>query len=188
MKTPKQLKRWLYKARLKPLGSRGTRWLREGWLVYEGRGRFWRIVNGYLDMSCPTGEFDRWANSTDTWATLPTSEDDFVNTVRRMSMYDREYAKMCVGAGWHGLVDEAYDLLEPHGIKVTQVKEKFGQLRIYTGIMTKEVSDELDPKIWAIEGRSMSICECCGQPAEQRTKGGWVKTICVPCEEFRCTR
>lgn len=99
-------------------------------------------------------------------------------------MYDREYAKQCVGAGWHSLVDEAYDLLEPHEIPVTQVKEKFGQLRIYTGIMTKEVSDELDPKIWAIENRSMSVCECCGQPAEQRTKGGWVKTICVSCEEI----
>jgi len=85
MKTPKQLKRWLYKARLKPLGSRGTRWLREGWVAYEGRGRFWRIVDGYLDMSCPRGEFDRWANSTDTSVTLPTSEDDFVNTVSRMS-------------------------------------------------------------------------------------------------------
>lgn len=98
-------------------------------------------------------------------------------------MYTREYAKQCVGNGWHGLIDEAYDLLEPHEIEVTQVKEKFGQLRIYTGIMTKEVSDVLDPKIWGIESRSMSVCECCGQPAEQQTKGGWVKTICVPCME-----
>jgi hypothetical protein len=99
-------------------------------------------------------------------------------------MYTREYAKQCVGNGWHGLVDETYDLLEPHEIEVTQVKEKFGQLRIYTGIMTKEVSDELDPKIWEIESRSMSVCECCGQPAEQRTKGGWLKSICNPCKDI----
>lgn len=99
-------------------------------------------------------------------------------------MTDREYAKMCVGAGWHSLVDEAFDLCEKYGVEVTQVKEKFGQIRIYTGCMPKEVSDEIDPKIWHIEGRSSLICESCGQPAGQRTKGGWVKTICKSCEEI----
>ena len=99
-------------------------------------------------------------------------------------MISRVYAKMCVGNGWHSLVDEAYDLCEKYGVEITQVKEKFGQLRIYTGIMMKEVSDELDPQIWEMESRSSSICESCGQPAKQRTKGGWVKTICIPCEEL----
>jgi hypothetical protein len=99
-------------------------------------------------------------------------------------MTDREYAKMCVGNGWHSLVDEAYDLLEPHGIEVTQVKEKFGQLRIYTGIMSKELSDGLDTQIWAIENRSMSICEACGQPSTLQSRGGWLKSICNPCKDI----
>ena len=84
MKTPKQLKRWIYKARLKPLGSRGTRWFREGWLVYEGHGRFWRIVEGRLDMSCPVADFDRWANSLEIGVTLPTCEYEFVWTVKKL--------------------------------------------------------------------------------------------------------
>jgi len=99
-------------------------------------------------------------------------------------MYDREYAKMCVGAGWHGLVDEAYDLLEPHGIKVTQVKEKFGQLRIYTGWMRVDIANELDEKLWAIEERSISICETCGAPSTLQSLGGWLKSICDPCKEM----
>ena len=99
-------------------------------------------------------------------------------------MYDREYAKQCVGNGWHGLIDEAYDLLEPHEIQVTQVKEKFGQLRIYTGIMTAEVADVLDEKIWAIEERSMSVCESCGQPSTLQSRVGWLKSICNTCKDI----
>ena len=90
-------------------------------------------------------------------------------------MYSREYAKQCVGNGWHGLIDEAYDLCERYGVEVTQVKEKFGQLRIYTGIMTKESSDVLDPKIWAIEEKSRSVCE---------SRGGWLKSICNTCKDI----
>ena len=99
-------------------------------------------------------------------------------------MTDREYAKMCVGNGWHSLVDEAYDLCEKYGVEITQIKEKFGQLRIYTGIASEEVADEIDPKIWEMESRSTSMCECCGAAAGQRTRGGWVKTICKFCEEI----
>jgi hypothetical protein len=101
-------------------------------------------------------------------------------------MTDREYAKMCVGAGWHSLVDEAFDYFEEQAVEVIQVKEKFGQLRIYVTSASDEmyVSENVYAKIAEIEGRSGRMCECCGQPAEQRTKGGWVKTICIPCEEI----
>lgn len=84
MKTPKQLKRWIYKARLRPCGWRPTTAVRRGYASYEGRGRLWRIVNGYLDISCPIAEFDRWANSTEQRMILPNCEEDFINTVKRM--------------------------------------------------------------------------------------------------------
>lgn len=95
-------------------------------------------------------------------------------------MTDREYAKMCVGNGWHGLVDEAFDLCEKHGVEVTQVKEKFGQLRIYTGY----TPDRLYTKIHEIENRSGTICETCGAPSQLQTRGGWLKSICDPCKEI----
>ena len=85
MKTPKQLKRWLYKARLRPCGWGAVRAARDGYAAYEGRGRVWRIVNGYLDMSCPIAEFDRWANSTEQRMILPTCEEGFINAVKRIS-------------------------------------------------------------------------------------------------------
>ena len=82
MKTPKQIKRWLYKARLRPCGWRPTTAVRRGYAAYEGHGRIWRIVEGHLDMSCPIPEFDRWANSLEMRVPLPTNEKTFVETVR----------------------------------------------------------------------------------------------------------
>lgn len=82
MKTPKQIKRWLYKARLRPCGWRPTTAVRRGFAAYEGHGRVWRIVNGYLDMSCPVAEFDRWANSLESRIPLPRTEQEFLAAVR----------------------------------------------------------------------------------------------------------
>lgn len=80
MKLPKQIKRWCYKARLRP--EAGSRWARQNIMGFKGHGRRWRIVNGYLDMSCPEAEFDRWANSLEHRMALPTCEKDFVDTVK----------------------------------------------------------------------------------------------------------
>jgi hypothetical protein len=80
MKLPKQIKRWCYKARLRP--EAGSRWARQNIMCFKGHGRRWRIVGNYLYMSCPEAEFDRWANSTEFRFPLPTCEKDFVNTVR----------------------------------------------------------------------------------------------------------
>jgi hypothetical protein len=85
MKTPKQIKRWIYKARLRPCGWRPTTAVRRGYAAYEGYGRLWRIVNGHLDMSCPIAEFDRWANSLEMRVPLPTNEKTFVETVKRIA-------------------------------------------------------------------------------------------------------
>lgn len=91
MKTPKQLKRWLYKARLRPEGNgkgHRSRYLREGCFSFQGHGRRWRIRGDIilkLDVSCPIGEFDRWANSTEQTVLLAICEKDFVNTVRRIN-------------------------------------------------------------------------------------------------------
>ena len=48
--------------------------------------------------------------------------------------YTREDALASVGAGWAGLINRVYDVLESikGTVKIVQVKEKFGGLRIYT--------------------------------------------------------
>lgn len=97
-------------------------------------------------------------------------------------MTDREYAKMCVGYGWRDLVDEAFDLIEKEeGVTVAQVKEKFGELRIYTN----GASEFLQERLFEIETRSTYICEDCGVPAESKRVSGWVRTICKSCEDIR---
>lgn len=95
-------------------------------------------------------------------------------------------AKESVGKGWHSLLDVVFNALSvyytakttstPHPY-VSQVKEKFGRLRVYI-----ENSDEFaDGIVVAVEKMSACICEDCGRPG---TIGGatWLR---VTCEEHR---
>ena len=62
-------------------------------------------------------------------------------------------------------------------VTVDQVKEKFGTLRFYhTG-----GDDYIRGMITMAEAMSGSTCESCGNPGKQ-TGGGWIRTICEPCE------
>jgi hypothetical protein len=90
--------------------------------------------------------------------------------------YTREDALASVGAGWAGLINRVYDVLESikGTVKIVQVKEKFGGLRIYTDYG----NDELDQVIREVGYESVKICETCGKPGEVRGKG-WYYTSCV---------
>jgi len=87
---------------------------------------------------------------------------------------NREYAKMCVGHGWYGLVDELFDLAEKENFQVTQVKEKYGSLRIYADFL----NEEQDKILSDLERRSANMCEICGKAGEMISRGGWLKTRC----------
>jgi hypothetical protein len=89
--------------------------------------------------------------------------------------YTREGALRSVGAGWAGLVNEAFDKLEASEsfIVVDQVKEKYGGLRIYTS----PYDVDFDKIIEDIERRSFEICEECGEAGKLRG-GGWYRTLC----------
>jgi hypothetical protein len=65
-------------------------------------------------------------------------------------------------------------------VTLDQVKEKFGTLRFYyTG------GDEyISGMVTMAEAMSGTTCESCGNPGE-RTGGGWIKTVCEPCEDKR---
>lgn len=90
--------------------------------------------------------------------------------------YTRELALASVGEGWAKLVNEAFDQLAhiKGNIKIIQVKEKWGGLRIYT-----DYSNHLyDKKVRELEERSFHICEVCGNPGNLRG-GGWYRTLCA---------
>jgi hypothetical protein len=65
-------------------------------------------------------------------------------------------------------------------VTLDQVKEKFGTLRFYyTG-----GDDYISGLVSMAESMSGCTCESCGNPGKQ-TSGGWIKTICEPCEAKR---
>ena len=86
----------------------------------------------------------------------------------------REYSKRCVAPGWEGLIDELFDLAEKENFTVTQVKEKYGTLRIYVDGANMEMHNKIDK----LECRSSAICEICGKAGEMISRGGWLKTRC----------
>ena len=94
------------------------------------------------------------------------------------------------GDGWYDLIDELCANIQGYidnnpsknipQVVAEQVKEKFGTLRFYT-----QGGDDLTSgMIWFAESMSGRICETCGNPGT-RKGGGWIKTICKPCEDAR---
>ena len=83
----------------------------------------------------------------------------------------QEDARKMVGKGWQGLIDICYSLLR-EGEFVTDVKEKFGELRIeYSDIRIEEEMDLITK--W-----STQICEICGKKGRLKETNGWLKTRC----------
>jgi hypothetical protein len=101
------------------------------------------------------------------------------------------YGIQC-GKGWAGLYQPLLDLCKLKGIKVQQVKEKFGGLRFY-------IQGDPENYMWdiirAAEYESFHVCEDCGASGIDRydheaqkpiyvakTKGnGWIRTLCDSC-------
>jgi len=87
----------------------------------------------------------------------------------------REDARLMVGRGWGLLINRIYDRL-PLSAYVSDVKEKYGSLRVYIDNVDQGIYDFLD----GIERESCSVCEECGERGKPR-KGGWIKTLCDRC-------
>lgn len=90
------------------------------------------------------------------------------------------------GKGWHPIVKEVLDYIteynkdkkEDDKIVIRQIKEKFGQLRIYVYNSTKELERLID----SAERKAAMTCELCGsQEKVGQTYGGWITTCCENC-------
>lgn len=89
------------------------------------------------------------------------------------------------GKGWHSLLKPIFDYIEKYNqdkteedkIKIQQIKEKFGGLRVYTNFHT----DELDEIISNAEDESFSTCETCGTKKNVGSTVGWMSTCCKDC-------
>lgn len=60
-----------------------------------------------------------------------------------------------------------------------QVKEKFGELRIYVTIEDDTIKEEVYKLIRLAEAESTTKCETCGADAQLMTNGRWLFTKCT---------
>ena len=68
-----------------------------------------------------------------------------------------------VGEGWKGIITglcEQLDALSSHRVVITQIKEKFGSLRVYTTLSSEGVSS----LIMMAQEAALGACESCGAP------------------------
>lgn len=87
--------------------------------------------------------------------------------------------------GWYDLLDGLCREIQAYVVKsgsaqvvFSQIKEKFGELRIYYSPPDLQVDQLIDSAVDASE----RICEFCGCEAyPQKTSQGWIKTICSAC-------
>jgi len=92
--------------------------------------------------------------------------------------------------GWNDLIDKALlklnelnnkdpELEDEYKIKVLQIKEKYGGLRLYTNWS----NDAIDAIVDEAETEAAQTCEHCGSKDNVTTEGGWLKTYCSGCSK-----
>ena len=90
------------------------------------------------------------------------------------------------GKGWYKLIEPIINYIEEYNqdkkeedkIKIIQIKEKYGGLRIYTSFDTQE----LHKMISEAEEKSYRVCEICGSEKYVGCRtNAWIQTICIDC-------
>lgn len=112
--------------------------------------------------------------------------EDYLNNTYtfQKSYYNGEQISYECGDGWFQLLkdmfEEIKEQMDKHNIEVlyiSQIKEKFGGLRVYADFPNKEIEDIAEK----YENKSLTVCEYCGLPSHLRIFRGWVYNMCDPC-------
>lgn len=90
------------------------------------------------------------------------------------------------GRGWRAILERFFETVErelPAGVKfdLRQIKEKFGDLRIYYRLpedVLAEVSTAIGDAVDLAEARAHYTCEQCGQPGAMRNDSSWFFVAC----------
>lgn len=91
-----------------------------------------------------------------------------------------EQIGFCHGDGWYNIISDL--LLNIHNevekkslsVKICQIKEKFGTLRVYVDGSNEFIAG----LIQMAESISGHTCEICGKPGEIDINRNWYKTLC----------
>lgn len=89
---------------------------------------------------------------------------------------DNESYREDVPEGWRPLFDQlVVDLGELNpAFRISQAKQKFGELRVYLDRYPPGASDLID----AATRKSRETCEVCGSPGALRKTRGYYQTLC----------
>jgi hypothetical protein len=96
-----------------------------------------------------------------------------------MSVYDH-WGIQC-GKGWEKIYQPLIDRCTKDGLRILQIKEKFGGLRFYVQAPHDHPIHEL---IGKAEKESLKTCESCGEPGTLRGDG-WIYVQCDECAKER---
>lgn len=113
-----------------------------------------------------------------------------------MQHFTDEGPEPCIecGPGWNKIVVGLVNALESvySNFKIYQIREKFGELRVYTDLPYWEEGESPSfaaRMIFEAEQLSTVTCEMCGSQAEKvKTKCGEFKVLCYDCrpqEDFK---
>ena len=103
---------------------------------------------------------------------------------RLLTPIDRWNPRVDVEEGWRDIVCglladlEAMSLPE---LRIRQIKEKFGLLRVYVNLDHAAVTDRIKAAVEA----SAETCETCGAPGALIKVGGWYGVRCPTCLAIR---
>lgn len=103
---------------------------------------------------------------------------------RLLTPIDRWNPRIDVLDGWRDIVCGLLADLEAMGLpelRITQVKEKFGLLRVYVNDGNETVAARIKVAIEV----SAETCEACGAPGTLEKVGGWYAVRCPGCRSKR---
>ena len=98
---------------------------------------------------------------------------------------DITHSLMCFGFecddGWYKMIylllQDLQELKLNDNFYITQIKQKFGGLRVYTSY----TNDDIDLIIQGYGDLSYKICECCGEEGVLRKDLSWIQVLCDTC-------
>jgi hypothetical protein len=127
----------------------------------------------------------RWRRLDTYTLSLVSATDEDLDKLRRYGPMQPEVGRIgCeCGPGWHDMLDSVFSLsakMQPDSLwKVSQLKEKFGGLRLYH----YGASDDVEELIDAAEHLSEHVCDVCGALGTKSNHRGWVATRCADHKE-----
>lgn len=90
---------------------------------------------------------------------------------------------ICTGDGWNDIIDHACSKLVNYPVEFSQIKEKFGELRMYLTYLQRDMPEssysELEAIISEAATKSRNTCDVCGSPGKIRPNSrGWLACRC----------